>query len=190
MNNLFNSRKKIALIIFAGVSLFCMVFLVFSVKKGAPPPAPTPSTLTTASWNTLTPGVSSQQDVINKLGKPKSTNGRTLSFGSQNPNIDNQVFIENGVASFFKEIVSPTEKITSDKITSEYGTAQNVLYGPDSASGFYLFVYPANGVAYLGNPNTKDVIEIWYFKPTTIDDFINKRASGYSQQQQQQSIGY
>jgi hypothetical protein len=184
MKNLFKNKKIITLSALAILCIISIVFIVALVSKNNSLPQPTTSASITASWNGLTPGVSSQEDVTNKLGKPKVVDGNTFSFNSQNPNNDNQVVFEKGTANFFKEYVVPSEKRTSDEITSKYGVAQNILYGPDSVNGFYLFVYPSNGIAYIGSPNTKDVLEIWYFKPTTIDDFINQWGSGYSQQQQ------
>ena len=58
-----------------------------------------------------------------------------------------------------------------------------MLYGPDSVNGYYLFVYPTGGIAYLGNPITKSLLEIWRFIPTDINTLINNWAQNYSIEQ-------
>lgn len=179
MKNLLKNKKTIILIALAALCIISIIFIVSSANKNTTHPQNTPQTSAIASWNDLIPGVSSQENVVNELGQPKAVDGNTLLFNSKSVTKDNQVVIEGGTAVFFKVDIAPTEKRTSDEIASKYGVAQKTLYGPDSVNGFYLFVYPSNGIAYVGNPNTKDITEIWYFKPTTINDFMDKWAEDY-----------
>jgi hypothetical protein len=181
MINLLKNKKRLVLILLVGLSIISILFIFTSTNKKEPVlPAATPSTSGIASWGKLTPGTSSQQDVIDVLGKPKNTEGDTLSFKSASSTRDTVVVIKNGTAELLKEVVSYSEKRNTEEITSKYGVAPNILYGQYSVNGDYLFVYPTNGIAYLGNPVTGSLMEIWYFVPVDINTFLSKWGQGYS----------
>lgn len=170
-------KKFFLFAIFIGIIL-SVVFLISKNKKTT---SVIPQT-SIASWNGLIPGTSSEKTVIDKLGPPEKQAGSLLYFKSKSPARKHEVIINNSTADFFKEIVAVSEKRTSEEITSVYGSTQQVLYGPDAVNGYYLFVYPDHGIAYLGNPITKSMLEVWYFSPLTLDQFITKWATGYSKQ--------
>ena len=162
------------------LSLISIIFIIISAQKNKnPAPIATPPS-EASQWGQITPGQSTEADVTKILGKAKSINGTTQSYNSANSTRDNQVVYRNGIVDFSKETISYTEGKTTDEITAKYGVAQNMLYGQDSVNGFYLFVYPSDGIAYLGNPVTKSLLEIWHFTPTDIDTFITKWGEGYS----------
>jgi len=139
-----------------------------------------------ASYGSLTPGVSSQNQVNASLGKPvdtKTINNQIVSdYKSTSQNRFHQVTFTNGVATLIKEVVTSTDSIKSDLVTSTYGVAPYLLYNENTNNAFNLYVYPASGVAYLGHTDGT-VLEIWYFQPTTIDDFIKNWGSGFSKTQ-------
>jgi len=106
--------------------------------------------------------------------------GHVLAYGSPNlyqaylafPPVDTVVFI--------REIITAKDKKTTEDITSQYGNAPYTLYGPASVNGFNLYVYLDKGIAYIGHVKEPILLEIWYFQPTTIEDFQVKWAKGYS----------
>lgn len=181
MINYLRNHKLLTLLVLAAIVI--VIILAINQKRGVPTPKSTPLP-SAQEWNGITPGVSTQQDVINQLGQPRSESSGILLYESKSPTRDNQVVIQNGTAVLIKEIVAFTENRTIDEITSKYGTADNVLYGDGAVNGNYLFVYLSKGIAYLGNPDTKSLQEIWYFPPvSSVDGFISKWAQGYSKEQ-------
>lgn len=183
MQNLFKNKKRVFLITLGALSLFSLLFVLGNVSNKKSNTTPIQN-LTQATFNSLTPGVSTANDVTSKLGKPINTGPNSLEFKSLSPNRNNQVNIDQGVVSLVKEIITlqDTRRITD--ITKTYGLAQKILYGPDAAAGFYLFTYPQNGIAYVGHPESGLLLEIWYFPPTDLAGFEANYAKGYSESYQ------
>lgn len=143
-----------------------------------------------ANYNSIVPGKSTEEDVVDKFGDPanKSTNysQTTLDYNSNNPNFRNQFLVNNNKVDFIKQIVATKDNIHVKDITEKYGTPRYILYGPGSVGGFDLYVYPDKGIAFIGELDSGIILEIWYFKATTISDFVSKWAPEYSYTQQPQ----
>lgn len=152
-------------------------------KSQKPVATPTPVSKI-ASYKNITPGVSSKTDLDRVLGSPLrtiTTGGSTeLEYKSTNVNRPHIAIEENGVIVLIREIVNSIDKKFVDDVTSAYGAPQYILYNQDPNNAFRLYVYPANGIAYIAHPDGT-LLEIWYFAPTTIDSFIQKWGQGYSQ---------
>ena len=92
--------------------------------------------------------------------------------------------------SLIKEIVNSNDNIDASFVTNSYGIAPNMLYEDLSNSVFNLYVYPQNGIAYLGAADGT-LKEIWYFQQTKLDDFIKNWGTGFSiDPPSQSSVGY
>ena len=134
-----------------------------------------------AGFNSLIPGQSTWPEAIETLGEPINDKGSaTLDFESNNPNLPHQVVTENEKITFIREIVAPSDGKTTLDITNLYGNARYVLYGPESIHGFNLYIYPDKGIAYLGHLKEPVLLEIWYFQPTSFEEFRKKWATSYS----------
>lgn len=182
MNNFLKNRKRVALAILIILSTTSLIYIL-SLGHGSnnKAPLPTPQTSSQATYESITPGVSTKEDVLNKLGKPIITNQDMLEFKSLSPNRNNEVIVNQDKVSLIKQIITlkDTERIMD--ITKVYGVAQKMLYGPDAGAGFYLFVYPSNGIAYIGNAESDILLEVWYFAPTDLTSFETNYANGYSE---------
>lgn len=133
-----------------------------------------------ASFKSLIPGQSTKSDAIEKLGEPlNDKEPGSLDFESKNPNLPHRVATENEKITFIKEIITAEDGKTSIDITALYGEAPYVLYGLDSIHGFNLYIYPDKGIAYLGHVKEPILLEVWYFQPTTFEEFRDKWAPGY-----------
>lgn len=171
------------------LSLIATIFIISKVYNNSlgslGTPAPSPFSIQ-IDFQKIIPGVSSKDDVISLLGTPLVERGNTIEYKSSSPNFNHQVIFDQEKVSFVKEIVTLKEKDTkkAQDIIKIYGEPKKMLYGPDAEAGFYLFVYPESGVAYIGHPESGMLLEIWYFPPTTTEDFINKYAQGYSENRQ------
>lgn len=173
------NHKRLVFIIFA----FCFfgLFLILIFGKGK---APVQISSGLASWNGLVPNKSTKDQVTAELGQStfETRNGTTTvdNYKSTSPTREHQVTYNNQTATFFKQIVSINDKETITDLQAKYGQPDFKLYGPDSSNGYFLFVYLSKGVAYLGNPISDNLLEIWYFPPTDSSGFVKNYASNYS----------
>lgn len=173
------SKTKILILIIIVVLFAISVFLYVKRKPKSPSQDEIPSA--GADFETLIPGISQKNEAIEKLGEPlNDINSDTLKFESNNPNLPTQVVAEDQTIIFIKEIITAEDNKTSEEIISKYGVAPYTLFGSDSVNGFNLYAYPEKGLAYLGHIKEPIVLEIWYFQPTSFNNFKQKWASDYS----------
>lgn len=178
MLNFFIRHKLIGLLLLSIISIIGIVFYLRPQKQPEPP-------TTKTKIDTVVIGKSSKEDVIKILGNPISeeTKGKfdVLTFGSASPTRPDQVYLVQNVALMTKEIISFQDQRKTEAIINNYGVAKTTLYGSDTTAGFYLFVYPDKGLAYLGNPKSGDLLEIWHFAPTNLQSFKSELAPNYSE---------
>lgn len=184
MKNIFKFLSTYKVAIGCISFIFLVIWGNYLLQKQANNPQITPG----ASFQSLTPGISTRNDVESKLGNPVSINNKgsqTLAeYDDSNDARNHEVVYEANTPIFIKEIVSFGEEKKIETIKNEFGDATFVLYGPDSAVGFFLFAYPEKGIAYIGNPNTGDILEVWYYPSTTYQTFKNLWARGYGEELQ------
>lgn len=178
---MFRINKKITFGFLAFLSLFSIIYIVVKIKgNNRNIPQPTPKNTSQALYKSIVPGTSTNKNVSELLGNPIKTEGNVSEYTSLSPNRNNKVLLENDVVSIVKEIITYKDNKRTTDIIKDYGVAEKILYGPDAGAGFFLFVYPANGLAYIGNPIGKTLLEVWYFPPTDINGFKTKYASDYT----------
>ncbi|OGM56205.1 hypothetical protein A3E46_00695 [Candidatus Woesebacteria bacterium RIFCSPHIGHO2_12_FULL_46_16] len=173
-------KIKIRILLVLLLGLFVVgAFLLLRARSTPSLPTPTPSA--GAKYKFLIPGTSSRGDVLKNLGQPLNDEAsELLNFKSNNPNLPHQAVVPEDTVVFIREIITAKDKKTTEDITSQYGNAPYTLYGPASVNGFNLYVYPDKGIAYIGHVEESILLEIWYFQPTTIEDFQTRWAKGYS----------
>lgn len=179
----FLRNKKILLVIGIVLVIGGVLFSLFRSRQQKP--TPTPTAAGGASYKKLTPGISSEQEVKNELGTPlKETaqgNKTVLEYKSGNVNFNDEFSISSGTLSFVKQIITLEDNVKIPDMEKKYGKYENVLYGPSSVNGYNLYVYPSKGVAYLGQPESGFITEIWYFAPTAFNTFKTNFAAGYGE---------
>lgn len=171
-------RFLLILIISVIVALLAALF----AQKGIKPPimvVPTPSPYaldTLTRWKDVVPGASSLEDVKKSLGSALSSENTTVGtvyyYPSDNQYWKNEVTVANSVVSFVALRIFPPADRSLKKLTETITEKPAQLYGPDTESGFYLFVYPETGVAFLANSSKDVVYQIWRFPPTTLEGFL------------------
>ncbi len=177
-------QYKIILLLFGASIILSTIYLITTSQQGTEePPTEEPPT-ETASFNSIAPGVSTEKTVREQFGEPLSVTEKglkkTLEYESSSLTRRHQVTVEETQVLFIKEIVSINDDKRSPDLVQKYGIPTSVLYNKTSPNDtFPLYVYPEKGLAYLGHEDGT-LIEIWYFPPTSIDEFINKWAQNYS----------
>jgi len=135
-------------------------------------------------YKSIIPGVNSENELIevfdNEISSEENDSRKVNEYESTSPVRHHQAIIENKKVSFIKEIISVNDALTSKDLKDEHGEPDFMLYDKTSPnSSYFLFVYPGKGLAYLGHEDGT-LLEVWYFPPTNITDFINNWASDYS----------
>ena len=124
---------------------------------------------------------------INSVQKAEIT---ISNYKSDNIYRPHQIYFDknNNSELIIKEITD--NSMTTDKMREDSGLATNILYEKKEHSSFNLYVYLNKGIAYRGHANGGLVLEIWYFKPTDIDSFIEKYAQNYQKTPFTEQTGY
>lgn len=192
-----NKKKTILITLLSIISLFSLVLILYKIninKQTNNPIISVPKPIDKiASFKEIVPGETSLEEVNRLLGNPTSatTSGNiTISdYKSSNEYRKHQVETENGNVLFVKEVVNMTDKINAEEIRKIYGIAPYILYEKSHQNPFDLYVYPSNGIAYIGHEDGT-VSEIWYFKTTTINNFISQWGSNYSKEPSEETLPY
>lgn len=164
--------------LFAGlviISLATVVYLTISVRKPG---------LGQVAWQEVKPGRDSKTEVISKLGQPISASTSAagqeiLNFKGKYDFWPNQVFIDpqDQKADLIKERKLNTTPGELANYVTRFGPPTEIVANNLSYSGFYLHVYPQNGLAVNANVHNGVVFEVWYFPPTTIEKFKQRYAA-------------
>lgn len=174
------NNKKFFIIFFVIV----LFFIIISNKKNeTPAPVDSPLPKNVASYNELVPGVSSKEDVFSAMGTALNAkiegNTETYEYLSSNPNFNSEVVIVEGKLNYLKIIYTNKDNKRFEDFTSLYGNPENILYGPDYSVGYVLNAYPTKGIAFISHINSFKVSGAWYFKPVTLEFFMDNYAIGY-----------
>jgi len=189
MNKIIEIIKSKKITILTIISLSFLIFIVIKINNNKQNPIvqeiPTSTPVNKiADFNEIIPGKTSLERINELLGKPlNSTISGELNvsvYKSTNQYRNHKVYSKDGLAELVVEEVINGSK-TSNDIRKIYGIAPEMLYEKTLSSVFNLYIYPSNGIAYLGHEDG-GILEIWYFVPTTIDDFISKWGSDYSKE--------
>lgn len=178
--------RFIAALLFMSSVAF-IVFNVYNSQRNRVPSVNNGVEVKPFRFQEIQPGETTKEDVVKKLGEPvKSTGGtnlETLLYNSTSKTRDDNIVVENGIVVLIKEVVSYKDPKRVSDITNLYGLSTYSFFGPDSAGGNKLYVYPDKGIAYIGKPKLDALEEIWYFAPTSIENFKQKWAPNYSETQ-------
>ena len=173
-------KNKLNFILIFIIILLVLFYFVNSRKK-----TETQSQQTTpqnqANYNDVVPGVSNREELFVNLGDPLNDKQEdTLEFPSSAAGKPHFIEIERDVVKIIRETVTLDDDVSIKDITQKYGNTKNILFDARSLGGFYLFVYPEKGIAYIGHPESGLLLEIWYFPATDFENFKQEYAVGYS----------
>ena len=179
-------KNKILIIFLSFVLVLIFLSEIKKPQEKTITPSPTPLPLQGVLYKDLTPGLDTKKEIDKKLGKPINEASleekEILDYKSTSPTTNHQVIYEGQIAVFIREIVSSYDDKTMNDLEKDYGKAPYTLYrGSEAISGFFLYAYPEKGLAFIANPNGGVLLEIWYFIPTTLEEFKSEWAPEYSE---------
>lgn len=184
-------RARVFLIILIlSVIITLFIGISFGKRPGpTPTPAPTPETVKIESWQGVKPGITSRDELLVLLGPPasQSATGETLLYPSNNQYWQHQVSLPNNAVRFVREYLFAPADISLKNKLGAFPGSPTKLYGPDSLSGVYAFVLLDRGFGFVANEQKDRVYEVWYFAPSSLQQFLLlPEVNGYSLQPRNQ----
>ncbi len=129
--------------------------------------------------NQITPGQTTPEQLSQRLGQP-TNKGQWKSFEvldyPSNSKWNDKIFLQNNEIALVTEIIPRETTQKSTNYINKYGNPPLTMYGLLSPT-FNLYAYPSLGFAMVANPDQKILYQLWYFPPTTNNDFINNLAT-------------
>lgn len=174
-------NKKIiilAVLILLTIAVVVIYYLTSQTSQNTEPNIQKPS------FSSLEPGVSKEKEVEEKLGEPVESEdfGDLLlkKYKSYNEYRPNEVIYEDNTVKLIVEKIPSDSTLNMYDLINQYGKLnENILYGPLSVGGFYLYSKPEIGLAFIANPNSGTVVEMWYFEPMSFSEFRESYAKDY-----------
>lgn len=153
------------------ITLIILATISFSKTKNVEAPPGTP-------WqNNIYAGKTIKEELQSKLGAPlkiEEKEGRILYFySSTNQYRPHQVELSNDTVSLIKEQVIENEKGRLDDYIQKYGQPEAEVFGPHGifAPGHF---WGKAGLLVFANNFDGAIVEIWYFAPTTLNNFLQE----------------
>ena len=159
---------------FLATVLVTLKFLIYIT----PIPLQPSSVSQSNTWKEIVPQVSTSKDLQKILGQPidiqKEKDLVVYFYPSETENWPTKIYVSETtqkVTLIKRFFPSPSE--TYQSFISQFGPPDKELFGPHQGAGFSVFVFLKKGVAIVANPNSGMILEIWYFSPTTLEDFLS-----------------
>lgn len=153
----------------ATVIIFAKIFLTKPKSEVVPIPSPSP-----VSWNQVTPGFSTPEQVKQILGDPESVlpheTGVRFLYPRQGGGPEHEVIIGETSVLFIKDRVLGEGNISSFK--QKYGTPEAEYFGEHAGAGFKTYLWTTKGVSVIASLNSGLIFEAWYFEPQQLSDFL------------------
>ncbi len=129
------------------------------------------------AWKNIIPGKTTPEEVESSLGQPqqKAEIEGKMTYFYQSPIPDWPDKIQLSEDQKVVEIIKhyfPSASENYQSFLDKYGSPDKELFGPHAQAGFSVFVFLQKGVAVIANPDSGKVMEIWYFPPKNLGEFL------------------
>ena len=134
-----------------------------------------------SSWRGVVPGKDKAEGLVNKLGAPRRQtfeDGKLALEYVRGEELESLVYIQNNTVDLVRDYSSRDKKLAVFK--NEFGRPEGEFYGPHAAAGFKVFVFASDGTAAIAKPDTGTVIEVWYFEPTSLQNFLSRWGTNFT----------
>jgi hypothetical protein len=162
-------KERRYLVVLLFIALLLAIITTFLTKK----PVTGPVGL---SWQGIIPGKTSERELLQKLGNPLSQqveeHKKIFSFSSENQYRPNEVITLDSKVVFIKQPVVYPQEGEFEKYLQQFGQPDKVLFGPHSDAFFDAYIFLKQGLVLMANKNDGTIIEKWYFKPTSLENFL------------------
>lgn len=167
-------KSELVLIVLGLISVALFTIATFAYfGRGSEPKTP-PGT----PWkNNIFAGTTTKEELESTLGKPvktKEESGNLIYlYPSENINRQHEVVIKQDRVETVKEMITSQNKMYLKDFQQKYGLQETKIYGYHGtfAPGHF---WGKNGLLVFANEFDGNVVEIWYFKPTTFEKFLSQ----------------
>lgn len=166
------AKSELFLIMLAVVSISIFSIFVFTVIKGKNKESKTINRQ--IPWKAqVIPGQTNIKKLNSLLGNPLKTENSTYYYPSINPKRPHLVEVSQDKVALVREQVIAKEKGQMKDYVESLGQPDAILYGEHefAAPGHF---WGKRGLLVFGNDNSGIILEIWYFEPSTLEDFLLK----------------
>lgn len=166
--------------IVALMGIFITGFVIASVFVRSRPvehkPVPVPTGSGFSSWESVIPGKTTYDELLQTKGQPVASTGggqsQRLEYPTSNEYWYTDVIIQSGTVTFVRERLFSTDERSLRKRLDALTEKPVVLYGPEAVAGQYLYAFPLQGIAYLADENADKVYEAWRFPGMPFENFM------------------
>ncbi len=164
-------KSELFLIVIAIVSISLFLLFVFTFKSKNNQPKTENQQV---SWRgQILPGQTDTKKLNSIVGNPAKIENSTYYYSSTNPKRPHQVEVAGDKVALIKEQVIGKEKGLMKDYIASLGQPEAIVYGNHDIAAPGHF-WGNKGIIVFGNDNSGLIIEIWYFEPTTLDEFLAK----------------
>lgn len=155
------------------LSLGIFVLFILSLGQGKTSKEP-PGT----AWQKdIFAGTTTRNELESKLGAPTKIeergDGTSYFYSSTDQFRSHEIEITNDVINLIKEQVPDQNKGELSDYIQKYGQPEAVLFGPHGTFSPGHF-WGQTGLLVFANKFDGTIVEIWYFKPATLEDFLSQ----------------
>lgn len=127
-------------------------------------------------WNDkIFPGKTDVKKLKEILGEPlrvqEKADRKIYYFDSGNKFRPNSVEVQENKVVLVIEPIIKSSKGELSRYKQNLADKEQILYGK-YGSGTPAYIWPRSGILIFGNEETKEIFEIWYFKPMKLEKFI------------------
>lgn len=157
----------------AGIVVFVLLIVAQIFRVLTPKEVPTQQN----TWNGITPGYSSLDQLVEQMGEPlsseQSSQGTTVYYKSEFPTLPNTVVADStGTIQFIKEYIPYDENHVLAQYVQKYGQYDLELFDEQTGGSTKAYVFLDEGLVVLAHISGNAVEQKWYFTPTTEQNFL------------------
>jgi hypothetical protein len=161
-------RSEVVLIVLGLISILVFsVALVSFLNKEESPRGTT--------WNNIVPGSTTKEQLFSTMGQPEKSEqtqeGENYFYPSSSEFRPHEVDISDSTVKLIKEQITGIEGKKLTDFLSLFGAPEAKVYGTHGSFAPGSF-WGSQGIMVFANENDGTVIEVWYFEPTTVRQFV------------------
>lgn len=141
-----------------------------------------------STWNNTTPGVTTKNEVVSKLGPPQQEKmeelGNLLMYDSGTQSFPNVVIYDNKSEKVLGELVSVTNETDGKKYYQEMlslGKPEKIMFSTYQQFS-KIFIFPQKGITYSVNEATKTVDAVQFYVPTSLSNYLSKYGGFFNEE--------
>ena len=165
-------KSEVVLVTIGIISISVFALAIFGLLNRSKTPSTPPGT----PWqDSIFPGFSTKEDVESMLGQPLNITEENekliYSYSSEVPTRNHSVYISQDKVEIIKEQITSQNRKNLSEFTQKYGSFDAKVFGYHGSFAPGHF-WAKEGILVFAGQFDGNVVEIWYFKPTTLNNLL------------------